>query len=101
MQEQDYGEDSEEIKEKLEEQHRLLALLEEQVSSKQEEWQQQYEILNKEKSQAIQVARFATQKLIETIQDFQQQAETQRSLQSKVLEVIHRNSSQFCSDNKF
>lgn len=64
---------SAEVCRRLDEQQRLLGTLEHQLAGKQRDWHQRYRLLAREKTQAIQVARFATHKLIQTIQDFQQQ----------------------------
>lgn len=91
---------SAEIKSRLKEQYRILSLLEEQVALKQEEWQSEIEHITQEKSQAINVARFATQKLIETIQDFQKQNDGHKDVRNKVLEVIHHNNDYAQDTNK-
>lgn len=91
--------DSEEIRDKLEEQYRILSLLEEQVAIKQEEWELQIDCINQEKSEAINVARYATQKLIETINDFQHQSENQKDYHSRILKIIHHNNEYIQDEN--
>lgn len=62
----------------MERQQLLITYLEQQVALQQREWEIQKRVINKEKSKALQTAKFATKKLLETVQDFQKQTEMQR-----------------------
>lgn len=62
----------------MERQQLLITYLEQQVALQQREWEIQKKVINKEKSKALQTAKFATKKLLETVKDFQRQTEMQR-----------------------
>lgn len=82
--------DSEQINSQITEQYEILSTLEDQVRLKQEEWRKQYASLLNEKTQAIEIARFATQKLVETMAEFQRQARAQREAHAKVEDIINK-----------
>lgn len=62
----------------MERQQLLITYLEQQVALQQREWEIQKRVINKEKSKALQTAKFATKKLLETVHDFQKQTEMQK-----------------------
>lgn len=62
----------------MQRQQLLITYLEQQVALQQREWEIQKKVIDKEKSKALQTAKFATKKLLETVKDFQKQTEMQR-----------------------
>lgn len=54
----------------------------------------QKKVLCKEKCQAIHAARFATQKLLETVADFQSQVETQKKVQRMLTGLLQEKEEQ-------
>lgn len=65
----------------MEKRHLLITYLEQQVALQQKEWELQKQVMCKEKCRALHAAHFATQKLLETVDDFQNQVETQKRVQ--------------------
>lgn len=65
----------------MEKRQLLITYLEQQVAMQQKEWELQKQVMAKEKTRALHAAHFATQKLLETVDDFQNQVETQKRVQ--------------------
>lgn len=72
----------------MEKQQLLITYLEQQVALQQREWEIQKRVINKEKSKALQTAKFATKKLLETVQDFQKQTEMQRKVHTMLTNML-------------
>lgn len=60
------------------------------VEAKQKEWQQQLYALNQEKQKALEIARFATKKLMETVQDFQNHQENEKDMHTQVISIMNK-----------
>lgn len=72
----------------MEKQQLLITYLEQQVALQQREWEVQKKVINKEKSKALQTAKFATKKLLETVKDFQRQTEMQRKVHMMLTNML-------------
>ncbi|XP_044733347.1 rootletin-like [Chrysoperla carnea] len=73
----------------------ILTELENKVIQKCKEWQTQKNILINEKNEAILAARYATQKFIETVLDFQKQIESQKIAQKTLTILVTEREKQF------
>lgn len=58
------------------------------VRQKEKEWNIQSAFLMKEKEKAIEAAKFATQKLVDTVQDFQHQVEAHQKVQRMLTTLL-------------
>ncbi|KAJ8932723.1 hypothetical protein NQ314_014418 [Rhamnusium bicolor] len=72
-----------------EQQQDALYNLQKQVELQRREWEAQKENLAIEKEKAVCAAKFATQKLLETVSDFQKQVETQKKVQTMLTKMLH------------
>lgn len=72
----------------MEKQQLMITYLEQQVALQQKEWEIQKKVINKEKSKALQTAKFATKKLLETVKDFQKQTEMQRRVHTMLTNML-------------
>lgn len=72
----------------LEQQKKLLHCLEKKVAGKDKEWEIKCQALTTEKQRAVKAARFATQKLVDTVNEFQEQAENQKQVQSMLTNLV-------------
>lgn len=70
-------------------QAQLIESLENQIELQQQEHELQCDMLKKEKERALDAAKFATQKLLDTVNDFQKQVETQQRVQKMLTELLH------------
>nr|CAD7407151.1 unnamed protein product [Timema cristinae] len=75
-------------------QQERLAGLEKQVESKQKEWELQLKLLTKEKEQAVNAAKFATQKLLETVTEFQKQVASNKKVQQSLAKLLSEKDAQ-------
>lgn len=81
---QDYCADAEDIRN----QEEIINDLQLKVQRKEKEWDVQSTILIKEKEKAIEAAKFATQKLVDTVQDFQNQVEAHQKVQRMLTALL-------------
>ncbi|KAF7286358.1 hypothetical protein GWI33_005655 [Rhynchophorus ferrugineus] len=72
-----------------ENQQQILQNLEKQIDEQRKEWDFQKQIMVKEKQQAICAAKFATQKLLDTVVDFQRQVDAQKKVQVLLTKMLH------------
>ncbi|KAJ8913818.1 hypothetical protein NQ315_003727 [Exocentrus adspersus] len=72
-----------------EEEREAIANLHKQIEQQKREWEEQKASLGKEKEKAVQAARFATQKLLDTVTDFQRQVDTQKKVQNMLTKMVH------------
>ncbi|KAJ8935171.1 hypothetical protein NQ318_000832 [Aromia moschata] len=72
-----------------EKQQNALANLQKQIEQQRHEWEAQKENLYAEKEKAVAAAKFATQKLLDTVADFQSQVNTQRKVQNMLTKMLH------------
>ncbi|XP_050297120.1 myosin-4-like isoform X3 [Anthonomus grandis grandis] len=72
----------------------ILRNVEQQIIEQKREWDSQKESMAKEKKKAVCAAKFATQKLFETIADFQRQVEAQRKVQILLTKMLHEKDEQ-------
>lgn len=72
----------------LEQQQRLLNTLEKKVAVNDKEWEIKCQVLTTEKQRAVKAAKFATQKLVDTVNEFQEQAENQKQVQSMLTNLV-------------
>ncbi|CAG2057139.1 unnamed protein product, partial [Timema podura] len=79
--------------EMVKQQERLVGL-EKQVESKQKEWELQLKLLTKEKEQAVNAAKFATQKLLETVTEFQKQVASNKKVQQSLAKLLSEKDAQ-------
>ncbi|KAF2889274.1 hypothetical protein ILUMI_16001, partial [Ignelater luminosus] len=70
-------------------QQRLISNLEQKALLLQKENTLQMQLVLKQKDQAMNAARFATQKLLETVCDFQNQMETHKKIQYMLTKMLH------------
>ncbi|XP_018573174.1 golgin subfamily A member 5-like [Anoplophora glabripennis] len=71
------------------EEREAIANLQKQVEQQKQEWESQKENLANEKELAIRAAKFATQKLLDTVSDFQKQVDTQKKVQNMLTKMLH------------
>ncbi|KAH1002764.1 hypothetical protein HUJ04_008820 [Dendroctonus ponderosae] len=79
-----------------EEQRKILRSLEEEISNQKKQWDIQKMTLGKEKRKAVCVAKFATQKLLDTVEDFQRQVGAQKKVQHLLTRMLHEKDEQLC-----
>jgi hypothetical protein len=70
-------------------QQHLIRSLELKISLQQREWEIQKQLITKQKDQAVQAAKYATKKLMDTVGDFEKQANTQKNLQGMLRQALH------------
>ncbi|KAK9880099.1 hypothetical protein WA026_008614 [Henosepilachna vigintioctopunctata] len=70
------------------EQKRTIDRLELNLKKQKQEWEMQRKILMKDKEKALHAARFAAQKLYDTVDDFQKQMCQQRAAQAKLAVLL-------------
>ncbi|XP_071446244.1 uncharacterized protein [Hetaerina americana] len=73
---------------------RMLEQLEQEVETKTAEWQEYVKRLTRERNDAIRAARFASQKLMSYVADFQRHMAIQRRVQQMLTEMLHRRESE-------
>lgn len=78
----------------MEKKQMLITYLEQQVTLQQREWDLQKKVISKEKCRAVEAAKFATQKLLETVKDFQDQVVTQKRVQLMLTDMLHQKEEQ-------
>lgn len=69
---------------KMEQQNVLLEKLEQRIALKQREWELRSRLLNNEKDLAVHAAKFATQKLADTVSDFQKHTDKNKVILTKM-----------------
>ncbi|KAJ9589560.1 hypothetical protein L9F63_017248, partial [Diploptera punctata] len=74
--------------------HQKLQELENQVDSKQKEWDLQLKILTHEKEQALKAARFAAERLFTTTNQFQKQISIHRKVQRMLTTILTEKEAQ-------
>ncbi|XP_023012318.1 uncharacterized protein isoform X2 [Leptinotarsa decemlineata] len=72
-----------------ESQQMAIAKLQKEVAEQSREWELQKAILADEKEKAVKAAKFATQKLIDTVADFQKQVDAQKKVQLMLTKMLH------------
>ncbi|KAG5868108.1 hypothetical protein JTB14_034638 [Gonioctena quinquepunctata] len=72
-----------------ESQQEALTQLQKQVAAQRRRWEQERAILADEKDKAVKAAKFATQKLIDTVADFQKQVDAQKKVQVMLTKMLH------------
>lgn len=70
-------------------QRRAIDEFQEQIAVQKREWETQKAHLAHEKNKAVKAAKFATQKLIDTVADFQKEVNTQRKIQMMLTKMLH------------
>ncbi|KAL1489331.1 hypothetical protein ABEB36_014248 [Hypothenemus hampei] len=77
-----------------EKQKMVLKNLEDQIVKQRQEWDEQKKNMGKEKQKAICAAKFATQKLLDTVADFQRQVDAQKKVQLLLTKMLHEKDEQ-------
>ncbi|KAJ8975383.1 hypothetical protein NQ317_008598, partial [Molorchus minor] len=70
-------------------QQAAIVYLQKQIEQQRSEWEAQKENLYMERENAVSAAKFATQKLLDTVADFQTQVNTQRKVQIMLTRLLH------------
>ncbi|XP_014258635.1 golgin IMH1-like isoform X1 [Cimex lectularius] len=91
---QDQVNELEKYKEGQEKNAHILKQLESQVFQRQKEWESNIAQMCKEKDQAIQTAKFATQKLVQAVNDYEAQLASQKKLQMILNNAIQEKEEQ-------
>ncbi|CAH1154160.1 unnamed protein product [Phaedon cochleariae] len=72
-----------------EDQQQAIQDIQKQVAEQKREWEKQKALLADEKEKAVNAAKFATQKLLDTVADFQRQVEAQKKVQVMLTRMLH------------
>lgn len=63
--------------------------LQKKISTEKKEWECQKQYLAYEKEKAVKAAKFATQKLVDTVSDFQREVNAQKKVQVMLTKMLH------------
>lgn len=63
--------------------------LQKKIVTQKQEWECQKVHLAREKDKAVKAAKFATQKLIDTVTDFQKEVNAQKKVQVMLTKMLH------------
>lgn len=63
--------------------------IQKKIALQKQEWQSQKAHLAHEKDKAVQAAKFATEKLIDTVSDFQKEVNAQKKVQLMLTKMLH------------
>ncbi|XP_030764240.1 putative leucine-rich repeat-containing protein DDB_G0290503 [Sitophilus oryzae] len=77
-----------------EDQANILKNLEQQIEEQKRQWDAQKEEMVREKQKAVCAAKFATQKLLDTVVDFQRQVDAQKKVQVLLTKMLHEKDEQ-------
>ncbi|KAL3269817.1 hypothetical protein HHI36_008875 [Cryptolaemus montrouzieri] len=77
-----------------EDQKHVIDKLEQQMKRQKQDWEMQRKILQKDKEKALHAARFASQKLLDTVNDFQKQMSQQKAAQNKLAMLLQSKEQQ-------
>lgn len=81
-------------------QQETIEKLEKQIQDQKEDWEVQRKVLQKDKEKALHAAKFASQKLLDTVNDFQKQMSQQKVAQTKLAMLLHGKEQQLESLTK-
>lgn len=59
------------------------------VALQKREWEMQKAYLAREKDKAVKAAKFATQKLVDTVADFEKEVNVQKKVQIMLTKILH------------
>ncbi|XP_046390552.1 restin homolog isoform X3 [Ischnura elegans] len=78
----------------------MLEQMEEEVKMKTAQWQDYVERLTKERDDAVQAAKFASQNLMSSVADFQQHIALQRRVQEMLIDLLQKKDKSLHKGNK-
>lgn len=72
----------------VKDQEEMIESLQRQLKQQEVEWIRNSQLLLQEKEKAIEAAKFATQKLVDTVQDFQKQVDAHQQVQKMLTALL-------------